>query len=170
MAQRVVRWVTDNGRLGRQAGGTERWHLKRHIRESETWQPVRGPTRRGVTRGRVPSGSRSSRFWQARPQPQPPRVRLSRRPAGTTRPSGSDVQPSVASHGWIAVFADAWEFGAGENGGIDLLREGAAPRRVIGSEATASRRRVRRSPLTDSGSRTVRRAPQRGTALTTVAR
>jgi Tol biopolymer transport system component len=37
-------------------------------------------------------------------------------------------------NGWIAVSANPWEYGGGENGDIYLLSEGAAPRRIIGSD------------------------------------
>lgn len=47
--------------------------------------------------------------------------------------SGSEVPPSVASQGWIAVSANPWNNAGGENGDIYLLSEGAAPRRIIGS-------------------------------------
>ena len=37
-------------------------------------------------------------------------------------------------NGWIAVSANPMEYGGGENGDIYLLAEGAAPRRIIGSD------------------------------------
>jgi WD40-like Beta Propeller Repeat len=48
--------------------------------------------------------------------------------------SGPPVPPSVVSQGWIAVSANPLHNGAGENGDIYLLSEGAAPRRIIGSD------------------------------------
>lgn len=47
---------------------------------------------------------------------------------------GADAPPSVAAAGWIAVSANAWDVGDGENGDIYLLSKGAAPRRIIGSD------------------------------------
>jgi Tol biopolymer transport system component len=44
------------------------------------------------------------------------------------------LQPSSARNGWIAVSANPWDFGGGQNGDIYLLSEGAAPRRIIGSD------------------------------------
>jgi WD40-like Beta Propeller Repeat len=48
--------------------------------------------------------------------------------------SAPPVPPSVVSQGWIAVSANPSYNGAGENGDIYLLSEGAAPRRIIGSD------------------------------------
>ena len=45
----------------------------------------------------------------------------------------SPLPPSGVSNGLIAVSANPWGF-AGENGDIYLLAEGAAPRRIIGSD------------------------------------
>jgi hypothetical protein len=47
------------------------------------------------------------------------------------------LPPSVVSNGWIAVSANPWEFGGGENGDIYLVREGISPRRIIGSNGDA---------------------------------
>jgi hypothetical protein len=46
----------------------------------------------------------------------------------------SPLFPSVVSNGWIAVSANPSEVGSGEAGDIYLLREGAALRRIIGSD------------------------------------
>ena len=43
------------------------------------------------------------------------------------------VPSSVVTNGWIAVSANPWEFGGGENGDIYRLSADAPPRRVIGS-------------------------------------
>jgi WD40-like Beta Propeller Repeat len=44
------------------------------------------------------------------------------------------LPPSVVTKGWIAVSANPWVFGGGENGDIYLLSDGVPPRRVIGSD------------------------------------
>ena len=47
------------------------------------------------------------------------------------------VPPRVVSNGWIAVSANPWAFGGGENGDIYVLRDGTSPRRIIGSDGDA---------------------------------
>jgi len=42
--------------------------------------------------------------------------------------------PAVVSNGVIAVSANPWTFGGGENGDVYLVTKGAAPRRIIGSD------------------------------------
>ena len=44
------------------------------------------------------------------------------------------LPPSSVRNGRIAVSANPWAFGGGENGDIYLLSAGAAPRRIIGSD------------------------------------
>ena len=41
---------------------------------------------------------------------------------------------SSARNGWIAVSANPWNVGGGQNGDIYLVSEGVAPRRIIGSD------------------------------------